>query len=236
MASFHHRIKSGKKGTAVGHSRYISNEHRDDLIYTSYGNLPSWANDPVHFWRMANAHERANGAVYREHEIALPNELSNEQNIELAERIARKLVGNKPFQLAVHVREGRLEGISNPHMHLMYSARNPDGIDRSPEQMFSRFNPKRPEAGGCRKDNCGRSPLELRESLISTRRAICDEENQALAKNGHEARVDHRSLHEQGVQRPPERRLGPALVRRMTPSEKMMYSASRRQFAVTISR
>ena len=85
MASFHHSIKSRRKGSAVAHSTYISNEDREDLIYTSYGNLPEWAEGSIRlFWRMANAHERANGAVYREHEIALPNELTRDQLIELA--------------------------------------------------------------------------------------------------------------------------------------------------------
>lgn len=71
MASFHHRIKSGKKGTARQHAAYIERHGRyencgEDLIYTSYGNMPAWAaNNPNLFWGMADRHERANGAVYR---------------------------------------------------------------------------------------------------------------------------------------------------------------------------
>ena len=159
MASFHHCIKSGGKGSAVTHSTYISNEDREDLIYTSYGNLPEWAASNVRlFWRMANAYERANAAVYREHEIALPNELTREQLIELGERLVRELVGTKPYQFAIHAPDGRIGGISNPHIHLMYSDRVPDGIKRPPEQMFSRFNSKQPEAGGCRKDSGNHLP------------------------------------------------------------------------------
>ena len=81
MASFHHRIKSGKKGSAAEHARYIALQskysQREDLVSTGFGNLPAWAeNDPSAFWKAGAQYERANGAVYREHEIALSAELS----------------------------------------------------------------------------------------------------------------------------------------------------------------
>lgn len=228
MTCFHHCIKSGRRGSAVAHSTYISNGDREDLIYTSHGNLPEWAKGSIRlFWRMANAHERANGAVYREHEIALPNELTREQLIELAKRLVRELVGTKPYQFAIHAPDGRIGGVSNPHIHLMYSDRVPDGINRPPEQMFSRFNSKRPESGGCRKDSGGRSPLDLRNDVISTRKMIADLQNQALAEHGHDSRVDHRSLREQGLQRRPERHLGPARVRELTADERAQFAKFR---------
>jgi hypothetical protein len=160
MASIHHSIKSGKKGNARRHSTYIgregSNSTREDLIHTGYGNLPGWAHaNPGYFWSMADKYERANGAAYREHEIALPNELGIPQLIELAERLVLNLVGSKPYQYAIHAPEGSIGKIQNPHIHLMYSDRVPDGIDRAPDQMFSRFNAKEPEAGGHRW-NCGK--------------------------------------------------------------------------------
>ena len=227
MSSFHHCIKSGRKGSAVAHSTYISDDRREDLIYTSHGNLPAWANDPKHFWRMANAHERANGAVYREHEIALPNQLTRQQLIALAERMVSELIGTKPYEFAIHAPDGGIAGIANPHVHLMYSDRVPDGIERSPAQTFSRFNPKHPEFGGCRKDSGGKSSLDLRNEVISKRSLIADLQNQALAENGHDERVDHRSLHSQGLQRTPERHLGPAYVRGLNAHEKEQIAISR---------
>ena len=155
MASFHYCIKSGKKGSARRHSTYIGREGshstRKDLIHTGHSNLPSWANgNPGNFWSMADLHERANGAAYREHEIALPNELTVPQLIDLTERLVKNLVGSKPYQYAIHAPEGTLGGIQNPHVHLMCSDRLPDGIDRSPERMFSRYNAKQPDAAGTR--------------------------------------------------------------------------------------
>lgn len=233
MASFHHCIKSGKKGTACGHAAYIERRGRyktrgEDLIHSAYGNMPAWAaNNPGLFWRMADKHERANGAAYREHEIALPNELHVDQLIALTERTVRELIGNKPYQYAIHAPDGSLAAIPNPHLHLMYSDRLPDGIEREPDRTFSRFNAKQPELGGCRKDSGGLSPLELRAGVIDARKTIAHLQNEALAEGGHDARVDHRSLSEQGRQRRPERHLGPARVRGMSTKEKAIYAAHR---------
>ncbi|WP_194936644.1 hypothetical protein [Stenotrophomonas sp. MH181796] len=60
---------------------------------------------------MADRHERANGSAYREHEIALPGELTQPQLVELAERLAQRLAGSKPYQYAIHAPEGALGGI-----------------------------------------------------------------------------------------------------------------------------
>lgn len=233
MASFHHRIKSGKKGYARNHAAYIERQGRyknrgEDLIHATHGNLPTWAgSDPNLFWKMADKHERINGAVYREHEIALPNELAEDQLIALADRMVHELVGNKPYQYAIHAPEGALQAIPNPHVHLMYSDRLPDGIERAPEQMFARFNAKHPERGGCRKDSGGLTPQELRDHVINTRKKIADLQNQALAESGHKARVDHRSLRERGQPREPERHLGPARIRSLSGEEKAAYTAGR---------
>lgn len=233
MASFHHRIKSGKKGTAYGHASYIDRNGRfanrgEDLVHTAHGNMPSWAeNNPAIFWKIADKYERSNGAVYREHEVALPNELTNDQLIKLTEKIVRELIGNKPYQYAIHAPDGSLGAIPNPHVHLMYSDRLPDGIQREPEKMFSRFNSNHPEMGGCRKDSGGLTRQELRANVIKMRKTIADLQNQSLAENGHETRVDHRSLREQGKQHQPERHMGSTRIRNMSAEDKAMFTAQR---------
>ncbi|WP_164274006.1 MobA/MobL family protein [Stenotrophomonas sp. B1-1] len=232
MASFHYSIKSGKRGTARRHSGYIQREgahsDREDLVHASHGNLPRWAgNDPKTFWSMADRHERANGAAYREHEIALPSELSRPELIELAERLALRLAGKKPYQYAIHAPEGALGGIENPHVHLMCSDRVPDGVERSPDRTFSRYNPTRPDQGGCRKDSGGKIPIELSQEVTARRKLVADTQNEMLAECGHATRVDHRSLRAQGIGRQAERHLGPLMVKEMGEDEKAQYAAYR---------
>lgn len=232
MASFHHRVKSGKKGTAAEHASYITRKgkisEREDLVVCGYGNMPSWAiDDPNKFWRAGDRFERANGAVYREHEIALPEELTPKQQQELVEGLVEMIAGEKPYQFAVHSNLSSLAEVRNTHLHLMYSDRLPDGVERAAEQTFSRFNPIRPEAGGRRKDSGGRNQLEMRMELIETRKNCADLQNVVLEKYGHTARVDHRTLKLQGIERQPEKHLGQVKIKQMTPLERRAYANSR---------
>ncbi|WP_257645714.1 MobA/MobL family protein [Ottowia beijingensis] len=97
-------IKSGKRGQALPHSDYIARIGRfgrkpgaDHLVAQESGNLPFWAHgSPRTFWRTADRYERLNGAAYREIELALPRELSNEQNIELVKNLVQSVIGEKP--------------------------------------------------------------------------------------------------------------------------------------------
>ncbi|MFK3844741.1 MobA/MobL family protein [Stenotrophomonas sp. NPDC078853] len=233
MATFHHSVKSGKKGSARRHACYIerlgAHGVHSDLIHSGYGNMPAWAEmDPNMFWGMADRYERSNGSAYREHEIALPNGLTPQQLIALAERLVRALAGSKPYHYAIHSPEGKLEGIHNPHIHLMISDRVPDGLDRSPQQTFSRFNAKQPEAGGRRKDSGGRSPAELSQQVTATRMLVAQTQNQFLADHGYHERVDHRSLRDQGLKRQPERHLGQRFVKDMAHAEREQYVLCRR--------
>jgi hypothetical protein len=232
MATFHHRIKSGKKGTAANHAAYISRQgkhsDREDLVESGFGNMPSWAEEnPVKFWKLADKHERANSAVYREHEIALPSELTPEQRRELVDGLIRELVGEKAFQYAVHESKSSLEGATNTHVHLMKSDRIQDGINRPPAIWFRRYNRKDPESGGCKKATGGKNRLVLRDELIETRRKCAELQNTVLARYGHDARVDHRTLRQQGINRNPERHLGQARIRNMSDMDKKEHVAAR---------
>lgn len=228
MASYHFEINSGKKGSVLEHARYITREGKfssyEDLVDTGYGNLPRWAgDDPIEFWRAAEKYERENGSVYREYEIALPVELDREQYQEMARRTVKRVVGEKPYLYAIHEPVGKLGGVNNPHMHLMFSDRLPDGIDRSPQQTFSRYNAKHPERGGCKKDSGGKNRMELRDAARAQRKLIAEIQNDMLAEIGANARVDHRSYRERGMERTPERHLGAARIKNMTPEEKASY-------------
>jgi hypothetical protein len=236
MASFHHRVKSGKKGTAADHAAYIARKGkhstRTDLIATGSGNMPSWVGDnPADFWRFGDKYERNNGAVYREHEIALPSELTLAQLFNLVRELVENIVGSKPYQWAMHAPNSALEGAANPHVHLMFSDRLDDGIERPPEQTFRRYNPKYPENGGRKKASGGKRLMEMGEELIETRRKCAELQNTALAQHGHIARVDHRTLRDQGTSRAPETHLGPARIRGMSIEDRERYVHNRHVYS-----
>lgn len=228
MASYHLSIKSGKKGTAANHAAYIAREgkhSRDeedlDLITTEHGNLPDWAADnPAAFWKGADKYERANGATYREYELALPSELTLEQQRELLSKFIDQNIGDKPYQLAIHEPIAALGKVAQPHAHLMVSDRKPDGIDRPAEQFFRRYNSAKPEAGGCKKDSGGKPRSVVREELVKKRESWAEIQNAALEQNGHAARVDHRSHRARGIKVDPERHLGQSGIKKMSSDEK----------------
>lgn len=227
MASFHMSIKNGKKGRAANHSAYIArqgkygrNDKGEDLQLHQYGNLPDWANhQPAAFWSAADKFERSNGTTYVEYELALPRELSTEQRVELVQEFAALVGGNKPYELAIHEPEAGLGGGSQPHAHFMVNNRMPDGVDRSKELYFRRYNAAHPELGGCRKDSGGKHRGEMKLLANSMRETWADLQNKHLKKHGHLARVDHRSYQSQGVDKIPERHLGYAKIKKMSEHE-----------------
>jgi hypothetical protein len=222
MASYHLTAKIGAKGKAAAHAAYISREGKysgceryEDLEATGAGNMPKWAeHESAHFWNAADEHERANGSAYREIEVALPRELTPDQRRELVEDFVRRELGDQHvYQWGIHNPKAALEKGEQPHAHIMYSERRLDGIERDPDQFFKRYNAKNPERGGAQKASGGKARGSLKDELLATRQRWAEVQNEHLARHGHEVRVDHRSLKDQGIDRAPEKHLGGAGVR-----------------------
>ena len=81
--------------SALAKSEYIEREGKyerqdDELAHRESDNMPEWAEeDPRSYWEAADVHERANGRLFREVEFALPRELNEGDQIELAREFAR---------------------------------------------------------------------------------------------------------------------------------------------------
>ena len=198
MAIFHLDVKTGTRGggqSASAKYDYLGREGRyakdaEELEYKESGNLPKWAeDDPGKYWQAADEHERTNGRLFQQVEVALPVELDERQRRDLAGSFAERLTREErlPYTLAIH-RGG--EAGENPHAHLVISERANDGIERSAEQWFKRANGKQPERGGAKKS---RTMMD-KHWIAETREVWGREANRALERAGQEDRVDHRSL------------------------------------------
>lgn len=163
MAIYNLRVTPAKDRDCVLKFKYISriddfswekNEKYDDFIYSENINMPLFAKEnPIQFWENVKRYERVDSNDFREIEFTLPCELSIEENIELSREFAKKILGeNYVYSLAVHSKQSTMENIDNIHCHIMFSERELDGIERSPEQFFKRANSKTPEKGGCKKN------------------------------------------------------------------------------------
>ena len=198
MAIYHLDVKTGTRGggqSASAKYDYLGREGRysqdaDELEHRESGNMPAWAeDDPRAYWEAADEHERSNGRLYQQVEVALPVELDERQRLALARSFAERLTKDEqlPYTLAIH-RGGEAGG--NPHMHLAISERANDGIERSAEQWFRRANTKAPEKGGAKKS---RTMMD-KHWIAETRQVWAREANRALQRACQEARVDHRTL------------------------------------------
>lgn len=228
MATYHLCVKMGGKGKALCHANYITREdkfsHRQDLEHAEHGNMPEWAKDePAHFWQAADVFERANGSTYREIEIALPRELNAEQRLALVRDFVAQEAGDKhAYSFAIHNPPASIDGGEQPHAHIMMSQRVNDGIARSPEQHFKRYNAKCPERGGARKDSGHNlTPTEQKQALKALRQRWEDKHNAHMQRHGFERGfIDSRSLKEQGIDRKPEQHFGFESSGRLTPAQK----------------
>lgn len=217
-------MKVGKAGKAGPHAAYIAREGQyadrlergEKLEATEAGNMPAWAqSNPLAFWQAADAYERKNGTTYREMEIALPRELDADQRAALVREFVRQEIGDRhAYQWAIHTPTAA-DGQEQPHVHLMFSERQRDGIERDPEQYFKRYNAKAPEKGGARKGygpSAGQTltkaerAAELKE-LRGRWEAMC---NAHLERAGVEQRIDMRSHAERGTGLEPERKQLPS--------------------------
>lgn len=217
-------MKVGKAGKAGPHAAYIAREGQyadrlergEKLEATEADNMPAWAqSNPQAFWQAADAFERKNGTTYREMEIALPRELDADQRAALVREFVRQEIGDRhAYQWAIHTPTAA-DGQEQPHVHLMFSERQRDGIERDPEQYFKRYNAKAPEKGGARKGygpSAGQTltkaerAAELKE-LRGRWEAMC---NAHLERAGVEQRIDMRSHAERGTGLEPERKQLPS--------------------------
>ncbi|WP_312283706.1 MobA/MobL family protein [Candidatus Igneacidithiobacillus taiwanensis] len=224
MAIYHLTIKSGSRAGeskgAGGKSRYLlrqgpySVERKEiiegatvrtvevdkthELVFSESGNMPEWADAPVKFWDASDRYERANGSTYREIEVALPGELTFEQQIALAKDFAATISNTKdgktPYTLVIHQQDP--SNPQNRHVHIILSDRINDGIARGPEQFFKRYNSKEPKKGGARKmeDRRAKPGQNWAHNMRPLWAQIA---NRHLEKAGLSVRIDHRSLEDQ---------------------------------------
>ncbi len=231
MATYHLHISSGTKSTdskgagvkvryllrdgpyAVGYEqvveganvRVVKTDRAAEMVYAESGNMPGWAAaDPVRFWDASDEHERANGCVYREVEVGLPEELSLNDQIALAQAFAQEVArvtgGVTPYTLAIHQQDP--EHPDHRHAHILLSDRIVDGNDRTPETFFKRYNAKSLEKGGAKKsDERQAAKTSLKKNWSGRLRPLWEQmANDALDVAGVDASIDHRTLDAQRME------------------------------------
>lgn len=238
MATYHLSLKNGKVGTAEQHADYILREGRfstgkraEELVYKD-ANLPRWAMSASAFFACADRYERTNGRAYAEFEIALPNELTHEENQKLVNDFVSKHIGNnKVWAYAIHSKPATFDDEEEQiHAHIMFSERIvEDGMTKakSPSKFFKRFNSKNPQNGGYQKDRAlSGSRTEIANNLKKIRQSWENMINAEYKSHGIDKVVSCKTLKAQRdlaaaagdedmaefFNRTPQEHLGPALA------------------------
>ena len=190
----HLNVKTGARTTgqsAAAKYDYISRDGRyaracqDEVVHVESGSMPAFASSDARlYWAAADSHERSNGRLFRSLTAALPNSLDFAGRLDLARSFASRVTaGEMPYTLVLHAGRSREpRAADNPHLHLVFSERVNDGVERAAEQWFRRAAPagRDPASGGARKSE----RTKPREWLEETRQAWAAEMNLAFGRSG----------------------------------------------------
>jgi len=256
MASYHCSVKAVKRSagrSATAAAAYRSGERILDVQtgeihdYTKKQgvlsadivvpeNAPAWAQDRSKLWNaVEKAETRVNSQVAREWEIGLPKELTQDQRRELAMDYAKSL--SQKYGIAVDVACHRPNTVTdndlkkNPnmyweidpvdgrrhngnwHAHLLGSTRKleAEGFTSKTRQLDDKIT----------------GPA----NVLDDRARLADMQNAKLKEHGHDARVDHRSHADRGLEVEPLHRIpsGAFQFERRT-GEKSRFTIDREEF------
>lgn len=203
------RMQPDRAEVQVRHQGLIegTEQQREDLVYWRARNLPTWAKeDPVLFFRAAEQYGSAAWTAYEEWKFSLPRELSRTQQLDAASDFLKGTFSEKhPYVWAMHDPVAA-DGGRQPHVHVLWSSRTLDGIQRSPEQFFRRYNAAHPERGGAAKARA----FSHFGAVKAARVHYTDVMNLHLERAGVATRLHPDRLEARGILREPEPRLSPA--------------------------
>lgn len=156
-----------------------------------------WARDRAELWNRAETAERRKDAtIAREYVIALPYELTIEQQRDLLHDFVKECFTDPGYAADVNIHAPNPEGDHrNIHVHILVTDRRlePDG-----------FAAHKHERQGTHKQRT--------VALEAIRESWERHANQHLKRYSHEVCIDRRSLAAQGIDREPTRHFGPQVV------------------------
>ena len=231
------QIKRSAGQSAVAAAAYRAGEklhseyYGEDSDYTRKGGvicseilLPSHAPpeyaDRETLWNAAEKAERGKKAqLAYSFDIALQNEFSMQENIDLARQFLLDNFVNRGMvaDFAVHQPDKEDGGISNPHFHVMCPIRpiGPDGRWGNKQRREYVLNEHGErvldEAGNYVFNAVPTTDWGKPETLEVWRQAWADLCNAKFAEKGLDCRIDHRSFARQGVEQIPTQHEGPAV-------------------------
>ncbi|HEX3848417.1 MAG TPA: MobA/MobL family protein [Steroidobacteraceae bacterium] len=192
------RIRDERTGRIYDHSQRSDVLHKEILLPSKLAaDDVGWAKDRSVLWNTAESAEtRGNARVAREYLVALPVELSAVERLRLAQGFSRELTERYGFALDLTVHAPRTfpgSDARNFHAHLLATTRQAGIEGLGPKTVL--------EMNDAVRRSMGLGPVI--EELVFARERWATMSNEALREASVAARVDHRSLAMQGIDREP---------------------------------
>ena len=192
------RIFDERTGRTYDHSDRQDVLHKEILVPSHLAGVNmDWAMDRSNLWNSAERVEsRKNARVAREYLVALPVELNPDQRIALARGFSRELTDRYQFAVDLSVHAPRDYPGSDPrnfHAHLLATTREVGAEGLTLKTTLEMHDARRRELG---------LPPAVSE-LFHVRERWAAVANESLREAGIDARIDHRSLAAQGIDREP---------------------------------
>jgi hypothetical protein len=192
------RIRDERTGRTYDHTERRDVLHKEILVPSDFARSGlDWAQDRSYLWNAAEAAEtRKNARVAREYLVALPAELDHAQRLNLVRNFSQELTDRYRFALDLAVHAPRNFPGSDPrnfHAHLLATTREVTPSGLSAKTTLELNDSKRQEMG---------LPPAVNE-LLFVRERWAAVTNEALRDAHIDARIDHRSLAAQGIDREP---------------------------------
>jgi ATP-dependent exoDNAse (exonuclease V) alpha subunit len=172
--------------------------HKEIILPAQFADAPmDWARDRANLWNSVELGEaRKNARVAREYLVVLPFELTPRQRLDLARGFSQELSDRYRFavDLAIHApRDFPGSDPRNFHAHLLATTREVGAEGLGARTAL--------ELGDDRRAARGLGPAIY--ELLWVRERWANVTNAAFRDANIEARVDHRSLEAQGIEREP---------------------------------
>jgi ATP-dependent exoDNAse (exonuclease V) alpha subunit len=192
------RIRDERTGKTYDHSERQDVMHKEIVLPAKFADEEmAWARDRASLWNAAESAEtRKNARVAREYLVALPVELSPPQRVSLVKGFSQELSDRYGFAVDFAIHAPRDFPGSDPrnfHAHLLTTTREvtPTGLGAKTTLDMSDGNRRK----------LGLEPAI--NELLHVRARWATVTNEALQDAHIAARVDHRTLEAQGIDREP---------------------------------
>lgn len=183
----------------TGEVKFYKREVEPENMILTPKNSPDWAQDRERLWNEVETIERRKDSqLARELNVALPVELSNDQQKELIRSFAQEQFVDKGMiaDIAIH-----RDDLNNPHAHVMITMRTID------ENGFGKKN-RDWNAGFANSKENSRGFIKSSEKCFDIREQWSDHANHSLEKANIPERITHLSHEARGLEAMPTIHLG----------------------------